>query len=70
MRYTNLILFIIPFLYLLCNRFAVLLEKTFVEESNIGDTFLSKRAVKGRCGDFRSKAKKILPDLDCGFLLV
>ena len=41
-----------------------------VEASNIGDTFLSKRAVKGRCGDFRSKAKKILPDLDCGFLLV
>ena len=41
-----------------------------VEVSNIGDTFLSKRAVKGRCGDFRSKAKKILPDLDCGFLLV
>ena len=41
-----------------------------VEVSNIGDTFLFKRAVKGRCGDFRSKAKKILPDLDCGFLLV
>ena len=45
-------------------------EMLIVEASNIGDTFLSKRAVKGRCGDFRSKAKKILPDLDCGFLLV
>ena len=38
----------------------------FVEASIIGDTFPLKRAVKGRCGDFRSKAKKILPDLDCG----
>ena len=37
-----------------------------VEVSSIGDTFPLKRAVKGRCKDFRSKAKKILPDLDCG----
>lgn len=36
-----------------------------VEVSSIGDTFPLKRAVKGRCKDFRSKAKKILPDLDC-----
>ena len=42
----------------------------FVEASSIGDTFPLKRAVKGRCGDFRSKAKKILPDLDCGSLSV
>ena len=41
-----------------------------VEASSIGDTFPLKRAVKGRCGDFRSKAKKILPDLDCGSLSV
>ena len=41
-----------------------------VEASSIGDTFPFKRAVKGRCGDFRSKAKKILPDLDCGSLSV
>ena len=41
-----------------------------VESSSIGDTFPFKRAVKGRCGDFRSKAKKILPDLDCGSLSV
>ena len=40
------------------------------EASSIGDTFPLKRAVKGRCGDFRSKAKKILPDLDCGSLSV
>ncbi|MCI6817923.1 MAG: hypothetical protein MR872_05630, partial [Clostridium sp.] len=39
-----------------------------VKASSIGDTFPLKRAVKGRCGDFRSKAKKILPDLDCGSL--
>ena len=42
----------------------------FVEASSIGDTFPLKKAVKGRCGDFRSKAKKILPDLDCGSLSV
>ena len=42
----------------------------FVEASSIGDTFPFKKAVKGRCGDFRSKAKKILPDLDCGSLSV
>ena len=41
-----------------------------VKASSIGDTFPLKRAVKGRCGDFRSKAKKILPDLDCGSLSV
>ena len=41
-----------------------------VEVSSIGDTFPLKRAVKGRCKDFRSKAKKILPDLDCGFMSV
>ena len=41
-----------------------------VKASSIGDTFPFKRAVKGRCGDFRSKAKKILPDLDCGSLSV
>ena len=41
-----------------------------VEASSIGDTFPFKRAVKVRCGDFRSKAKKILPDLDCGSLSV
>ena len=41
-----------------------------VEASSIGDTFHFKRAVKGRCGDFRSKAKKILPDLDCGSMSV
>ena len=42
----------------------------FVEASIIGDTFPLKRAVKGRCGDFRSKATKIRPDLDCGSLSV
>ena len=41
-----------------------------VEVSSIGDTFPLKRAVKGRCKDFRSKAKKILPDLDCGYMSV
>ena len=41
-----------------------------VEVSSIGDTFPLKRAVKGRCKDFRSKAKKILPDLDCGSMSV
>lgn len=41
-----------------------------VEVSSIGDTFPLKRAVKGRCKDFRSKANKILPDLDCGSMSV
>ena len=41
-----------------------------VEASSIGDTFPLKRAVKGRCKDFRSKAKKILPDPDCGSMSV
>ena len=41
-----------------------------VEVSSIGDTFPLKRAVKGRCKDCRSKAKKILPDLDCGSMSV
>ena len=41
-----------------------------VEVSSIGDTFPLKRAVKARCKDFRSKAKKILPDLDCGSMSV
>ena len=41
-----------------------------VEVSSIGDTFPLKRAVKGRCKDFRSKAKKILPDLNCGSMSV
>ena len=41
-----------------------------VEVSSIGDTFPLKRAVKGRCKDFRSKAKKILPDPDCGSMSV
>ena len=41
-----------------------------VEASSIGDTFPFKRAVKDKCGDFRSKAKKILPDLDCGSMSV
>lgn len=41
-----------------------------VEASSIGDTFPQKIAVKGRCKDFRSKAKKILPDPDCGSMSV
>ena len=61
---------IISQVFLIVNRRESQGSYIFVEASNIGDTFLSKRAVKGRCGDFRSKAKKILPDLDCGFLLV
>ena len=46
------------------------IHENIVEASSIGDTFPLKRAVNGRCGDFRSKAKKILPDLDCGSLSV
>ena len=38
--------------------------------SSRGATFPQKIAVKGRCKDFRSKAKKILPDLDCGSMSV
>ena len=53
-----------------CNKNLSSDRAAYVEASSIGDTFPLKRAVKGRCGDFRSKAKKILPDLDCGSLSV
>ena len=62
--------------YIIAQTAGKLVEEIFktiekvVKASSIGDTFPLKRAVKGRCGDFRSKAKKILPDLDCGSLSV
>ena len=61
---------ILAFIQNFVNTHREYLKLYYVEASSIGDTFPLKRAVKGRCGDFRSKAKKILPDLDCGSLSV
>lgn len=48
MRYTYLILFIIPFRYLICNRFAVLLEKTFFVSHKLRLKLLTRTYI-GNC---------------------